>query len=86
MSIGYVLERGCDLDVALFPSWLQGITGKSAEKSENNLFDSYCRFPICDPVDMEIMERGLRGWFYPVRPWTETKQGWFEPYVGGRRC
>jgi len=43
--ISYVFEHGHDLDVALFPSWLQGIMSKSV-KSENSLFDPCGCFPI----------------------------------------
>ena len=41
MSIGYV----CDLDVALFHSWLPGITSKSVKKSENSLLNPGGCFP-----------------------------------------
>jgi len=59
-SIGHVFENGCDFDAALFPSWLQGITSKSVEKSENSLVNPGGYFPIWDIVDGEIldMERG----------------------------
>jgi len=35
----------CDLDVALFHSWLQGITSKSVKKSENSLLNPGGCFP-----------------------------------------
>jgi len=48
----------CDLDVALFHSWLQGITSKSVKKSENSLV-----VVSLDIVYREILdlERGQRG-------------------------
>ena len=59
-SIGYVFEHGCDLDVALFPGWLQGITSKSVEKPERSLFKPCNCFPVWDLVGGEILdlERG----------------------------
>ena len=41
MSIGYA----CDLDVALFHSWLQGVTSKSVKTSENSLLNPGGFFP-----------------------------------------
>lgn len=35
VSIDYVFDYGGDVDVALFPNWLQGITRKSVEKSQS---------------------------------------------------
>ena len=35
----------CDLDVALFHSWLQGVTSKSVKKSENSLLNPAGCFP-----------------------------------------
>jgi len=45
----------CDLDVALFHSWLQGVTNKSVKNSENSLV-----VVSLDTVDREILdlERG----------------------------
>jgi len=47
----------CDLDVALFHSWLQGVTSKSVKMSENSLVAV-----SLDIVDREILdlERGKR--------------------------
>ena len=41
MSIGYA----CNLDVALFHSWLQGVTSKSVEKSESSILNPCGCFP-----------------------------------------
>ena len=59
-SIGYVFKHDRDLDVALFPSWLQGVTRKSVEKSESSLFEPCNCFPVWNLVDGEILdlERG----------------------------
>jgi len=45
----------CDLDVALFHSWLQGVTSKSVRKSENSLV-----VVSLDIIDREMLdlERG----------------------------
>jgi len=55
--ISYVFEHGRDLDVALFPSWLQGIMSKSVKKSESSLFDPCGWLPIWDFVDGDILGR-----------------------------
>jgi len=58
--IGYVFEHGNNLDVVLFPSWLQGITSKSIEKSKSGLCELCSCFPIWDLVCREMLssERG----------------------------
>ena len=57
-----VLEHDCDLDVALSPSWLQDITGKSGEESKSSLFEPCNCFPVWNLVAGEILdlERGQR--------------------------
>ena len=55
-SIVYVSEDGRDVDVTLFPSWLEGTTSKPVEKSWNGLFCS-C-LPVRDLIGGEILERG----------------------------
>ena len=49
-------EDGRDVDVTLFPSWLEGTTSKPIEKSWNGLFCS-C-LPVRDLIGGEILERG----------------------------
>jgi len=51
-----VSEDGRDVDVTLFPSWLEGTTSKPVEKSWNSLFCS-C-LPVRDLIGGEILERG----------------------------
>ena len=49
-------EDGRDLDVTLFPSWMEGTTSKPVEKSWNGLFCG-C-LPVRDLIGREILERG----------------------------
>jgi len=53
--IGYVIERGGNPDVVLFPSWPQVIMGKSVEKSKSGLFEPCSSFPVWDHVCGEIL-------------------------------
>ena len=79
-----------DLDVALFHSWLQGITSKSVKKSENSLLNSGGRFPRhCRQGDIRpgkeeknCREDGCGGEFYMGEE-REARQGWFKSRVGG---
>ena len=57
-SIGYVFEGGRDLDVTSFPSWMQGITSKSIEKSWSGLLCSF--FAVRDLVGGERRIVGVR--------------------------
>jgi len=53
----------CDLDVALFHSWLQGITSKSVKKSENSLVVVSLDIVYREILDLERGQRG-RGVLY----------------------
>jgi len=55
MSIGYA----CNLDVALFHSWLQGVTSKSVKTSENSLLNPGGCFPRnCRQGNIRPRKRG----------------------------
>ena len=80
----------CDLDVALFHSWLQGVTSKSVKNSENSLVVVSLDIVNREILDLErgqrIAERmdvGVRVEEYYMGKERETRQGWFELHVRG---
>jgi len=80
----------CDLDVALFHSWLQGVTSKSVKNSENSLVVVSLDIVNREILDLErgqrIAERmdvGVRVEEYYMGKERETRQGWFKLCVGG---
>jgi len=82
-----VSEDGRDVDVTLFPSWLEGTTSKPVEKSWDGLFCS-C-FPVTTLLAGRYWKEGRnereedRGGEDDFK-WTKGKmeQTWFELRVG----
>ena len=81
-----MLTYACDLDVALFHSWLQGVTSKSVKTSENGLLNpggclpKHCRQGDIRPRKgaencREDGYGGKGGEFYMGEE-REARQGW----------
>ena len=76
----------CDLDVALFHSWLQGVTSKSVKKSEMNpggCFPRYCRQGDIRPgKGAKNCREGASVEEFYMGEEREAPQGWFKLRVG----
>jgi len=78
-----VSEDGRDVDVTLFPSWLEGTTSKPVEKSWNGLFCS-C-FPVRTLLAGRYWKEGRNGREEDLGVRVEgfqMGQTWFELRVG----